>query len=212
MEQTEKNVIRAEICNALTHGVGAILAIMGTILLILKGQSIVYGTADLVGFIVYGLSLIALFTASTLYHAFFFWEYQYILQKIDHACIYLLIAGSYTPFLITAIGGTLGMVALIIIWLIAIAGIAFEIGFTGRFPKLSTFLYLGMGWISLIMIYPLYQSVELPALIWLALGGIAYSVGTIFYKQKDNPWMHVIWHLFVLAGAGCMYIGVFFYL
>lgn len=211
MEQIKKQVW-PEVFNAVTHGIGVILAIIGTFFLVLKGQSIAYSLTDQIGLIIYGASLIALFTASTLYHSLTFWRYQAIFQKIDHACIYLLIAGTYTPYLITAIGGQLGRGMLIFIWLIAAAGMAFEIFFTGRFPRLSTILYLGMGWISLMMIYPLYQSVDTNALIWLAAGGLLYSGGTYFYQKKSNPWMHVVWHLFVLAGAGAMYISIFFYL
>lgn len=211
MEQVKKRVA-PEVFNAITHGLGVILAIVGTIVLTIKAQQIRYGLADEIGFIIYGSSMIALFLSSTLYHSFWFWRYQFIFQKLDHACIYLLIAGTYTPYLITAIGGKLGIGFLILIWLIAIVGISFELGFTNRFPRLSTILYLVMGWISLVMIYPLYQAVELPALLWLGGGGLVYSAGTFFYQKKHNPWMHVIWHLFVLAGAACMFVSIYVYL
>lgn len=202
-----------ELFNALTHGIAAIASIVGTIFLVQKALiSIEYGLADLIGFIVYGFSLFGLFTASTLYHSFSFWRYQSVFRKIDHAFIYVLIAGSYTPYLITGIGGWFGYIMLALIWAIGIAGIFYEVFNAGKNTKLSTMLYLGMGWVSVIMIYPLFQNASVSAIIWLAIGGIMYSFGTLFYRKKDNPWMHVIWHLFVMAGALSMYVSIYFYL
>ena len=157
----------------------------------MKGVQINSITA-IIAYSIYGASLILLFLNSTLYHGFSLSRYKALFQKIDHSSIYLLIAGSYTPYLMLSIGGIIGYSMLGAIWLLAIAGIVFEIATIGRWPKLSTYLYLGLGWLSLFIIYPLFHSIELAGLLLLILGGVTYSVGTIFYRMKQNKWMHII--------------------
>lgn len=207
-----RNELMIEVFNAITHGLGALLGIIGMIFLVDKAISTPHSsTAELVSYIIYGSSLVVLFLASTLYHSFSFSNQRDIFQKIDHASIYLLIAGSYTPYLMVTVGGAVGYTFLAIMWLAAIAGLVFEVGWTNRFPKLSTYLYLIMGWLGIFLIYPLYQSLELAGIVLLFVGGLFYSIGTIFYRQKDNGWMHVIWHLFVMAGAAFMFVSIYLY-
>lgn len=207
-----RNELMIEVFNAITHGLGALLGIIGMIFLVDKAISTPHSNiAELVSYIIYGSSLVVLFLASTLYHSFSFSNQRDIFQKIDHASIYLLIAGSYTPYLMVTVGGAVGYTFLAIMWLAAIAGLVFEVGWTNRFPKLSTYLYLIMGWLGIFLIYPLYQSLELAGIVLLFVGGLFYSIGTIFYRQKDNGWMHVIWHLFVMAGAAFMFVSIYLY-
>lgn len=206
----KKQEITAEVFNAITHGAAAILSIIAIVLLVMKGFEVSSSVA-ITAYIIYGLSLFTLFLNSTLYHSFSFSKYKAIFQKLDHGSIYLLIAGTYTPYLMISIGGTLGYVLLAVIWGLALAGIIFEVVATDKYPKLSTYMYLGLGWLGVIIIYPLYHSIEINGLFLLALGGIVYSLGTIFYRMKSNKWMHVIWHLFVIGGAFFMFVSIYNY-
>ena len=199
-----------EVLNAATHGIGALLSIIATVALILKGVQ--HGShLEIVSYAIYGASLFLLFLNSTLYHSFSLTRYKEVFQKIDHSSIYLLIAGTYTPYLMVSIGGLAGYGFLALVWALAIGGIIFEVSAIGRWPKLSTFLYLGLGWLSVFIIYPLAQSIPLTGILLLALGGVTYSLGTIFYRMKDNKWMHIIWHLFVLGGAIFMFYSILYY-
>ena len=199
-----------EVLNAATHGIGALLSIIATVALILKGVQ--HGShLEIVSYAIYGASLFLLFLNSTLYHSFSLTRYKDVFQKIDHSSIYLLIAGTYTPYLMVSIGGLAGYGFLALVWALAIGGIIFEVSAIGRWPKLSTFLYLGLGWLSVFIIYPLAQSIPLTGILLLALGGVTYSLGTIFYRMKDNKWMHIIWHLFVLAGAVFMFYSILYF-
>lgn len=206
--------VRTVVCecfNAITHGVGILLFIWALLALIQKAlQS--GSTQELVAYIVYASSTIFLFLSSTLYHSLSFTPAEKVFQRIDHSAIYIMIAGTYTPYLVHAIGGHIGYVFLAIIWLIAIVGIVFEVLHIDKFPRLSTILYLAMGWCSLLLAKPLLENTELPAVLWLLLGGVLYSIGAFFYKQKHNPWMHVLWHLFVLVAAGAMFVSVYLYI
>ena len=207
-----KNDILIEVFNAITHGIGTVLSIVGLILLIHKAITTPdESLSELVSYIIYGSSLVVLFLSSTLYHSFSFSNFKDTFQKIDHASIYLLIAGSYTPYLISTVGGTLGYIFLGIVWLAALAGIIFEVVWTNKYPKLSTYLYLVMGWMGLFLIYPLYLHFTISGIVLLFLGGVFYSLGTFFYRMKHNGWMHVIWHLFVMAGAGFMFLSIYLY-
>lgn len=207
-----KNKVYAEFMNAVTHGLGVCLSIIALIFLIKKSlSSPSFSMEELISYIIYGASAITLFLASTLYHSFIFSKLRDLFQKIDHASIYLLIAGTYTPYLMVIVGGRTGYSFLIALWAVAIAGIVFEVGWTNKFPKLSTILYLVMGWIGVFLIYPLYNNFHINGIILLFLGGLTYTIGTIFYKMKHNNWMHVIWHLFVIGGATFMYLSILIY-
>lgn len=199
-----------EVFNAITHGVGTLLSVIGLVLLVHKAATTPDSSvSEMISYIIYGSSLVILFLSSTLYHSFSFTKLKNLFQKIDHASIYLLIAGSYTPYLMVTVGGTLGYIFLAVVWTAALAGIIFEVVWTNRFPKLSTYLYLIMGWMGLLLLYPLYLNFTVNGIVFLFLGGIFYSLGTFFYRMKHNGWMHVIWHLFVITGATFMFLSIY---
>ncbi len=199
-----------EIANSVTHGVGAALGIAALTLLIIF--SLRYGTAShVISSIVYGSSLIILYSASTLYHAIPYPKAKDILQKVDHSSIFLLIAGTYTPFTLVSIRGPWGWTIFGLIWGLATFGIALEIFSKKKFKKLSIGLYLGMGWLAIVAIKPMLENVETGGLILLLAGGLFYSLGVIFYVWKKLPFNHAIWHLFVLAGSILQFFSVFFY-
>lgn len=208
--QSKGKAILVEVLNALTHGIGTILSIVGLIFLIIKGIDVSSPTA-IVAYVVYGASLVILFLNSTLYHSLSFTKFKDFFQRLDHSAIYILIAGTYTPYVVIGVGGRLGLFFLILVWGLALVGIFFELFHINKFPRLSTFMYLGLGWLGVTIIYPLLQTIEITGIALLAIGGIVYSLGTIFYSMKNNKWMHIIWHLFVMAGAFFMYISVLFY-
>lgn len=210
MQKIKTSSIVLEILNATSHGIGTVLSIIAIIFLIKKGVSL--NSAKIITiYMVYGLSIFLLFLSSTLYHSFVFSKYAIFFQKIDHITIYLLIAGSYTPYLLLTIGGTLGTVFLIMIWSLAAFGIIFEIMTLDKYPKISLLLYLVSGWFIILIIRPLINSLDFRGLLLLFLGGISYSIGTIFYCLKKLEWLHLIWHLFVIAGAGFMFCSILFY-
>ncbi len=200
-----------EILHSLTHGIGTALSIAGlTLLLVLA--SLFGNVYQMVSFSIYGATLILMYLASTLYHSFQNPQAKEIFRIIDHASIYLLIAGTYTPFLIVGIRGWWGWMLCLTIWSLAFLGIPFNLLFMDRLPKISLLTYILMGWLCVAIIQDLLASIALGGLIWLALGGVMYTVGVIFYLMQQTPYMHVIWHLFVLAGSICHYIAVLFYL
>ncbi len=204
----EKIII--EIWNAVTHGIGTILSTIALFFLVKKGINS-GSTVHLVAYLIYGLSMILLFLASTLYHSFNFTRFRTIFQYVDHAAIYFLIAGSYTPFALIALEGVQAQILLLAVWGIALLGVILKIFFVGRFNKISTVLYLCMGWLAIFLIKPISLHLGTPGLILLILGGLAYSLGTIFYSKNHLAYMHVIWHLFVLAGAAFHYFTILLY-
>ncbi len=200
-----------EIMNSITHGIGAALSVAGlTILVVLAVMS--GNVRQIVGFSIYGASLIILYLASTLYHSFQKPEVKHVLKIIDHAAIYLLIAGTYTPFLLVGVQGAWGWTMLVLIWGLAILGISFKALFIDRFQKLSVLGYVLMGWLSVLIIKSLLDTIAVGGLIWLAAGGAIYTIGVIFYSLKRIPYMHGVWHLFVLGGSICHYFAVLLYL
>lgn len=209
--QTKRSIIVGEIFNAITHGIGAGLAIVALVLLLIKAIE-VQNPTKIIAYSIYGSSLILLFLASTLYHSFKLTKAAKIFQRIDHTSIYLLIAGTYTPFCLIGIGGSFGLTLCIGIWLFAIGGMFIELFFLEKFSKVSVFLYLALGWMAIFTIRPLYESMGWGGILYLIAGGASYSLGTIFYKRKYHNFYHVIWHLFVLAGAIFMFLAVFRYL
>lgn len=209
--QSKKSVILGEILNAVTHGLGVGLSIAGLIVLILKALNIQNQIA-IISFTIYGSSMILLFLASTLYHSLKFTKLGKIMQRIDHSSIYALIAGTYTPFCLLGIKGSLGIAVCIFVWIFSIIGTVLEILFLNKMAKISVFLYLAIGWVAIFTIKPLYDTIGWNGLLFILLGGASYSIGTIFYSKKHNNLYHVIWHLFVLLGSFFMYIPVFLYL
>jgi hemolysin III len=199
-----------EIANSLSHGAGVLLGVIALLLLVLKSVQM-DDTLRVVAFSIYGASIVVLFLASTLYHAIPLPRAKRVLKLVDHCAIYLLIAGTYTPFLLLTLGDTFGAVLMVVIWSLAAAGIVFKIFFLHRFHNLSLALYLGMGWLAILASYQLLANLPRTGIALLLGGGILYSLGTIFYKVDKIPFNHAIWHLFVLAACVCHFLAVYFY-
>ncbi len=200
-----------ELANTITHAIGVGFSITGLVLLVVRAA--LYGTAwHVVSFSIFGASLILLYLASTLYHGFRSPRIKEIFRIFDHSAIYLLIAGSYTPFLLVTLRGPWGWSLFGTIWGLAIIGITFKLIFGPKYDILSTIFYLLMGWVVIIAIKPLLAALPLAGLAWLAAGGLAYSLGVIFYAWEKLPYHHAIWHGFVLAGSLFHFFAVFFHI
>jgi hemolysin III len=199
--------MRDEIASALTHGVGAAAALAGGAVLItlaaLHGDGWQLGAA-----IVFGATLLLLYVASTLYHAIQHPVAKARLKVFDHCAIYLLIAGTYTPFTLIGLRGPWGWGLFAAIWTLAVAGVIFKLFYTGRFKLLSTLIYIAMGWLVIVAIKPLLASLDSWTLSWLLAGGIFYTLGTYFYHRESIRYSHAIWHLFVIAGSVCHFVAV----
>jgi len=196
-----------EIANAITHGIGLLLSIAGFVVLLVLAA--LRGTAwHIVACSIYGATLICLYAASTLYHAVISPRVKRALRIFDHSAIYLLISGTYTPFLLVSLRGPWGWSLLGVIWGLALAGVLFKFWFVERFAILSTVVYIAMGWLVVIAAKPVITHLSLTAIIWLLAGGLAYTGGVIFFAAKRIPYSHAIWHLFVLAGSICHYFAV----
>ncbi|MGR5120836.1 PAQR family membrane homeostasis protein TrhA [Vibrio astriarenae] len=211
MDNKQAYGAKEEFLNALTHGIGIVFGIVGLAMLLVKANSQHADTMTLVSMSVYGGSIILLFLASTLYHAIPHERAKRALKTFDHCAIYLLIAGSYTPFMLVSLRTPLAMGLMAVIWLIALAGIVLKVAFIYRFKRLSLMTYLAMGWLSLVVIYQLAQELDVQGLTLLAAGGVIYSLGVIFYVAKRIPYNHAIWHGFVLAGCACHFLAVYWY-
>lgn len=199
-----------EIMNAVTHGIGTLLAVAGLVLLTVFAY--LYGEIwHIVSFSIYGTTLVLLYLASTLYHSFTNERVKYIFKILDHSAIYLLIAGTYTPFTLVPLHGTLGWSVFGLVWGLAVLGIVLKVFFVGRFKLISTVCYIAMGWLIIIAIKPLIATVAAPGIMWLIIGGLFYTLGSVFYLWHKLPYNHAIWHLFVLAGSISHFIAVFFY-
>lgn len=198
---------RAELANTLTHGAGVIAgAVALSILVVLAARS---GDArNVVGAAVFGTTLILLYLASTLYHAARHPRLRARFKVLDHSAIYLLIAGTYTPFTIGVLRGAWGWSLFGVVWGLAVLGVTFKLFFTGRFRLLSTLIYLAMGWMGVIAAGPLMRALPSAALFWLVAGGIAYTAGTPFYQLDRFRYSHAVWHAFVLAGSVCHAVSV----
>ncbi|MCS7018767.1 MAG: hemolysin III family protein [Cytophagales bacterium] len=199
-----------ELANAITHGIGALLSLVGSWFLIEKAL-LVQNQRLLLSFIIYGGGIFFLFVASTLYHSFSHEALKKRLQVIDHVGIYLMIAGTYTPFAMVTLDRWWGNLLLWLVWTIAIAGIIFKIFFTGKFKILSTLIYLGMGWLVVIAAKPMYEAIPFNGILLIVAGGLLFSAGTIFYLWERLCFNHAIWHLFVLGGGICHFFAIFFY-
>lgn len=199
-----------ELANRLTHGIGAVLSVAGLVLMIV--YSALYGDAWLItSTAVYGASLVVLYTASTLYHTVKADHWRRLLQKMDHAAIFLLIAGTYTPFTLGPLRGSWGWTLFGIVWGFAVVGIVLKLFFAGKADVISTIAYLVMGWLVVIAIKPLIAALPSPALWLLVGGGLCYSVGTIFYLWEKLPFNHAVWHVWVMAGSVCHWAAIFGY-
>ncbi|WP_431769415.1 PAQR family membrane homeostasis protein TrhA [Vibrio sinus] len=202
---------REELFNALTHGAGLVVSVVGLVLLILKADFYHADALTVASYSIYGASMVLLFLASTLYHSIPYPQAKRWLKTLDHCAIFLLIAGSYTPFMLISLRTPLAIGLMVVIWLLALVGIVIKLLFVYRFKKVSLATYLIMGWLSLIVIYQLVLHVQINGVILLAAGGLVYSLGAIFYAAKSLPYNHAIWHLFVLGGSVCHYLAIYWY-
>jgi len=196
-----------ELANSLTHGVGLVLSVAGFIVLVVLAA--MRGSAwRIVSCAVYGSTLICLYTASTLYHGIRSRRLKRVLKICDHSAIYLLIAGTYTPFLLVNLRGSWGWSLFAVIWGLAMAGILLKVWFVEHFSILSTAVYVVMGWLALLAVKPMLLRIPHSGILWLLAGGVLYTVGVVFYAWKKVPYNHAIWHGFVLAGSTCHYFAV----
>lgn len=209
-ERTVRYSPGEELANSLTHGVGAILAIGGLAWLVtlaaLRGDA-----WHIVACSIYGAAMVVLYTASTLYHAIPSPRAKRVLQVIDHSAIYLLIAGTYTPFTLISLRGPWGWSLFGTVWGLAVTGIVLEIATARRWPAISIALYIAMGWVVVVATRPLVRALEPAGLALLVAGGIAYTGGLAFYGWKRLPYGHAVWHLFVLAGTALHFAAIRMY-
>jgi len=196
--------------NIASHALGLVLSVIALVLLVVHASR--YGNAwHIVSFSIFGVSLVALYAASTIYHRATDPVLRSRLRIVDHATIYLLIAGTYTPFTLITLGGFAGWTIFGVSWGMAAIGIVLKIFFTGRYDLVSTLMYVFMGWIIVFAIEPLIHNLSSDGLFWLVAGGIAYTVGAVLYSIKKIKFNHAIFHVFVLAGSACHFISVYFY-
>ncbi|MEJ7848915.1 MAG: hemolysin III family protein [Pyrinomonadaceae bacterium] len=205
-----KELTAEAFANTITHGFGLALSIVGFIILVIL--AVIRGDAWLItGSGVYGMSLVTLYAASTCYHATNCPIRKKRPQIVDHCCIYLLIAGSYTPFGIVILNGTFGLSLLVLIWAFAAVGILLKLFFHDRFPIISTMSYLVMGWLGIFALQPLFEALGIMPIILAVIGGATYSLGVIFFAWERIPHNHAIFHVFVLAGSIFHYLAVAIY-
>ncbi|NLM67172.1 MAG: hemolysin III family protein [Enterococcus sp.] len=210
---TRSYLITNEVLNAITHGIACALSIAGLVILLVKGARL-GSPVHIVSYALYGSMMILLFLFSTLFHSLIFTKAKKVFQVFDHSSIFLLIAGSYTPFCLISIQGWLGWTLFTFIWLLAVSGIVYKsltLHKKETVSRVSTFIYIVMGWLCLTAFYPLVHALGLWGTVLLAGGGVAYTVGALFYGLKNVRFMHVVWHLFVMLGAGLMYFSVLFF-
>jgi len=201
--------IGEEIANSITHGIGAGLSLAGLVVLVviasLKGDP-----WKIVSYSIYGTTLFSLYLLSTLYHGFIHPKVKNVFRVLDHSAIYLLIAGTYTPFTLTSMRGPWGWTLFGLIWAMAIFGIIYKITYFQKYRKIGVIFYILMGWLIIIAVKPLLQMVPTFNLILLAIGGVLYTLGIIFYSWKNLPFHHMIWHLFVMGGSISHFFGILF--
>lgn len=200
-----------ELANSLTHGAGLAASLVGAALLIVL-TALGGDGWQVVSSAVYGATLVALYAASTLYHALPAPRAKRVMRVLDHCAIYLLIAGTYTPFALVALReNRWGWILFAVVWGLTIAGIVFKVFFTGRLNTLSTVVYLLMGWSCIVAANPLIEALDSGALLLLLAGGAAYTAGVIFYHNRRVPYSHAVWHLFVIAGSFCHFLAIYLY-
>ena len=204
---------REEFLNALLHGLGVVFGIVALVLMLVKavGSSVSFSGFQITGLALYGASLIVMFLSSTLYHSLSNTRAKSVLKRLDHCAIFALIAGTYTPILLIGLATSTALVLFWVLWGIALAGIVFKVFFVHRFDRASLLAYLGMGWLSVLIIKDMLHALDPAALVLIVLGGVLYTVGTIFYAAKNRRYTHAIWHLFVLGAAVCHALAIGLY-
>ena len=198
------------LANSITHGLGALLSVSGLIVLVALSATH-HSTRLLVSVTVYGATLCLLYLISTLYHAIPVSRLRRVFRFLDHASIYLLIAGTYTPFTLVLLRGGWGWTLFGMVWGIAVLGVIFKVFSTGRYKGFSSALYIGMGWLVIIAIKPLLAVLPISGFVWVALGGLFYTGGIVFYSKDRIRYFHMVWHLCVLAGSACHFVAILRY-
>lgn len=210
MDNVDKLSLKEEVFNAISHGIGALMSISALVLLVVF--SAIKGDAwHIVSTAIYGTTLIILYFSSTLYHAIQKKKAKSVFEIFDHASIYLLIAGTYTPFALVTLRGAVGWTIFGVIWALAVFGVLFKIFFIKKFNFLATIIYILMGWLIVFAFGPLMKNLNGNGLALLVWGGIAYTAGTFFYLYRKFKYHHLIWHFFVLAGSILHFFCIFFY-
>lgn len=207
----EKDFFLEELVNSITHGAGFLLSLIASSFLAVAA----YGSGDIrriVSVVIYGVSLVVLYAASTLYHSFPLGRTKHIFRIIDHSAIYILIAGSYTPVALISLEGVWGWSLLWVLWGLTFSGILFKVFFVNRFFVVSSVIYVLMGWLALFAVRPLLANIATGGILWLLASGFFYTFGIIFHFFKNLPYAHAVWHLFVLAGSACHYFALLFYI
>lgn len=202
--------LRDILANSITHGVGALVAIAGAAYLIVVSAR---GSASVaLSCVVFASTLVLVYVSSTLYHSLVRTRARRVFQIFDHAAIYLLIAGTYTPFALVSLRGPVGWVLLAVVWALAAGGVVFKSLAVGRFPFASAAFYLGQGWLAVFALRPLLHAVGWQGVVWLLAGGLFYTVGVVFFALDRRPYFHAALHLFVLAGSATHYCAVLFFI
>ena len=210
MSQSRAWSLGEEVAHSVTHGIGLLAAVAGLVALVILAAA----TRDpwrITSCAIYATTLVLLYAASTLYHALSATRARDVLRVLDHSAIFLLIAGTYTPFALVSLRGPWGWTLLAIVWSLAVVGVAAKAVYGTRWPVISTVLYLAMGWTVVIAVKPLLTHVPPAGIAWLVAGGLAYTGGVVFYAWTRLRYSHAIWHVFVLAGSVCHYIAVVLY-
>ncbi len=199
-----------EFASSIIHGIGAVLSIAA--LSVLVSLSALRGDAwRVISFSIYGTTLVLLYLTSTLYHSLRPQRARRVFQILDHSFIYLLIAGTYTPFCLVTMNGPVGWTLFGTIWGLAVLGLTLKAAAFGRFDLFSLFMYVAMGWLVVVAIYPLWRAMPAAGIVWLVAGGVFYTSGLIFFGWRSMPFHHTVWHLFVIAGSTCHFFAMLFY-
>ncbi|WLD94843.1 hemolysin III family protein [Alkalihalobacillus sp. AL-G] len=210
MANTHTYTRKEELVNAITHGIGVVFSIVALVLLVVN--AVIDGSVwHIVSFSIYGATMLILYTASTLVHSFQEGKLKDLFEIFDHSAIYLFIAGTYTPFLFVVVKGALGWSLFGVVWGIAIFGVFFKAFFVKRFLFISTLIYVVMGWLVVIAWQPLVTTLPDRGMTLFIIGGLIYTVGTIFYVWRAFPYHHAVWHMFVLAGTAVHFFAVLLY-
>ncbi|HEY1986783.1 MAG TPA: hemolysin III family protein [Terracidiphilus sp.] len=197
------------LANAITHGAGAVLAIAGAVYLIVVSTR---GSAwHVTSCAIFAATLVLVYLCSTLYHSLVRTRARHVFQVLDHSAIYLLIAGTYTPFTLVSLRGPVGWILFGVVWALAIAGVIFKSVAVGRFPIGSALVYLFQGWFVVFAARPLVHAISWQGILWLGAGGLAYTLGIIFFAMDSRRYFHAVWHLFVLAGSAAHYCAILFF-
>lgn len=210
MKLPQQYTLTEELFHSITHGVGAVLASVGLVALLLAVRG--SDAWRIVSFAIYGGSLTLLYVSSTLYHSFQDDRLKRFFRHFDHLSIFLLIAGTYTPVTLISLRGPWGWTLFGLIWGLAVGGIVYEFLFLGRYKWITLTIYLGMGWLALVAIKPMLTMVPRGLFWWILAGGLFYTGGVPFYVRKKTRYYHVLWHFFVLCGSACHFLGFLFYL